>query len=617
METLQERLARLELELAAEKKKNEIIQKDANCAIWEYDIASKRLSHARKLDGKYSDTNMVIEDYRKTMHGWNLVHPEDWDVFDAYCDSMDQGDASFRYDLRQITDESMFVWLRYEGETIYDSYHRPVKVIGKTLNVTAEKQNAEQLFQMAQRDSLTELYNKEATRTNIQKYIYNPESRKLGGGFLIVDVDDFKNVNDTCGHLYGDYVLKQVASILTRASAKGDIVGRIGGDEFCLFCKEKQTREALGEVAQFILDKAGAVSMRENLKLGLSIGIAMFPLDASEYELLYDYADNALYKSKTEGKGKYEFYESGYEYQQMQPVKERRSGEKKAKEKSSGEKRTLPQDKVNVSLLKRVLEGNHLAYYLVQKDTFQLLEVSPKINYVFPQYAERSLCYEALQGRTTPCPDCPILTKAAEESAFSHMELYRAMEGKGYEVTVQTLNLAHGAVGKLISWTDLSHLAKRLGKLDSLTGALDYSEFWKEADKLSGEPKSQKAIALLGWNGLDLKNREGMIKDIASFLQRSLEDGELLCRFEEATFLLLLSEEKQDAKGRMERLIQTFEALLSERNARSGLKGYAGVVLLSDRNQNQEKVLRLAQVAKENARASMESGKNVCVMNDK
>ena len=133
------RIEELEKELAEERIRRKITEDNSDCALWEYEIATKKYVLSRKLGRKWSTTNMVIENYQEQMHKWGFVHPDDWSVFDAFCEAMDRGDEHISYEVRQVSDEAVFVWFRYVGIPVYDKDHKPYKIMGKTLDITGEK----------------------------------------------------------------------------------------------------------------------------------------------------------------------------------------------------------------------------------------------------------------------------------------------------------------------------------------------------------------------------------------------------------------------------------------------------------------------------------------------
>lgn len=608
------RIARLEQELEEEKRKYEIIKDYANCALWEYEIASKRLILSKKLDGKYSKTNMIIDHYQETMHGWNLLHPDDWDVFDQYCESMDRGEERFRYDVRQVTDESMFVWLRHEGETIYDAEHHPVKVLGKTIDVTSEKRNTEELLHMAQRDAMTGLYNKETTGNLVQKFIHNPDSRNAGGALIIVDVDDFKSVNDTWGHLYGDFVLKQVANILTISSDTGDIVGRIGGDEFCIFCKGRGSEHELQEVAERILYKAANTQMKEAMQLKLSIGIALFPRDACDYETLYHLADLALYATKQAGKNSYHFYQPGHNEQvrrkagrparkaEVAPAEQTEHTEQPdAKQPAACHKQFMGTS----YYMDQVLKGQKLAYYAVKPEDYSLVEVSGNMRYIFPKYTEGAVCYEAVMGKAHPCKDCPIQLLGAKERECT-TEIYRSTVGRNYKVSLQLLPGSEGSRECLLSWQDISVQSEQRGVIDALTGALGYNRFRRCLADCLKNRESDYAIVFVGIAEFERFNKaHGMdkgselLKSFASYMMRDLSTGELVCRLKGDDFFLLLDESREPMVERVNHLMVTFEAMAAEQYGQWKLHTFAGIYHIGARDLLVDEVCDQAKAARE------------------
>lgn len=121
------------------------------------------------------------------------------------------------------------------------------------------------------------------------------------GAFLIIDIDDFKSINDTYGHLYGDEVLIKIANAILISAGMEDYAGRIGGDEFCVFCRGENAGQHAMETAERISRMADRIHM-SGRRVTLSMGISRYPEDASSYEELYQKADQALYRVKRSGK---------------------------------------------------------------------------------------------------------------------------------------------------------------------------------------------------------------------------------------------------------------------------------------------------------------------------
>lgn len=178
--------------------------------------------------------------------------------------------------------------------------------IDKILEIEALRKN---LTITAQKDVLTNLWNRRYLEEKIA------ETRTLEnpfGIFMILDLDNFKYVNDHFGHLMGDAVLVKFSEILNSVAGPDDAVCRIGGDEFTLFLRGEHSTNQIADLAENIIYK-----MREQLDgvlqdasmCSVSIGISMMPSDADNYNDLYNSADKALYYVKQNGKSGYHFYQ--------------------------------------------------------------------------------------------------------------------------------------------------------------------------------------------------------------------------------------------------------------------------------------------------------------------
>ena len=160
-------------------------------------------------------------------------------------------------------------------------------------------------------DNLTRLYNKDSARKRIERHLarrYEEETCAL----FIIDLDNFKLVNDRYGHMFGDAVLSKISTQLSRMFRSEDIVSRIGGDEFMALLKGSLSHEHIELLADRII--AGFQKTFEVLPpechISCSIGIAICPKDGSDFQTLFQRADIALYRAKAEGKKQYRFFGS-------------------------------------------------------------------------------------------------------------------------------------------------------------------------------------------------------------------------------------------------------------------------------------------------------------------
>ena len=232
---------------------------------------------------------------------------------------------------QQIADQLSFfdtVELTYRSEDAFDNlmwiYHRGRLVVDADgvrrfyvviSDITEEKlvqnhmtQANQQLRQKAERDPMTGLLNKVSMKTAIEECI-----AESGVGtchaLLMIDTDNFKSVNDTFGHQYGDKIIIFVADSIRKIFRGSDLVARMGGDEFMVFMKHTtgpitlDRAKKLNEAIKRELSQDG-----QNVTISCSIGISFYDEDGDTYEKLYSCADSALYVAKENGKNQFRVY---------------------------------------------------------------------------------------------------------------------------------------------------------------------------------------------------------------------------------------------------------------------------------------------------------------------
>lgn len=167
-------------------------------------------------------------------------------------------------------------------------------------DITDAKENERRMQRLASQDSLTGLPNRAALNRLISQQLELAEARQIQFAVLFIDLDNFKPVNDNYGHGTGDLLLKAVARRLRHALRKEDCVGRIGGDEFLVVSGPIQQPEKAVTIAEKLIRHLNQpfVIHRQNLIIGASIGISLFPLHGSSPESLIQSADQAMYQAK-------------------------------------------------------------------------------------------------------------------------------------------------------------------------------------------------------------------------------------------------------------------------------------------------------------------------------
>ncbi|MEF9998767.1 MAG: EAL domain-containing protein [Lachnospiraceae bacterium] len=246
-----------------------------------------------------------------------IIHSNDIRDFSRYSspknllDSFSNGISKTELEYRRLTDTGEYMWVNSVTNLIKSVKDDNLIAYVCIRDIDNEKRRQLKLQQMAECDPLTGLYNKEITRKLINEHLKDLYDSNHSALFMI-DIDNFKEINDHFGHLYGDIVLCELADKLRSILSTDNIIGRIGGDEYIVYIKNSPSFLIIKEYAQSIV-KAFDITYKnlqgDEYAISSSVGIALFPKDGRTFEELYRYADEALYKAKNEGKHQYQLYD--------------------------------------------------------------------------------------------------------------------------------------------------------------------------------------------------------------------------------------------------------------------------------------------------------------------
>ncbi|MFN4114364.1 MAG: EAL domain-containing protein [Sphingomonadaceae bacterium] len=201
-------------------------------------------------------------------------------------------------------------WWSINGRPIYDGFGNFCGFRGSGTDLTEKKRSQENATRLAQFDSLTGLANRHNMSQMLEKILSSPHPRDRECAIMLLDLDRFKNVNDTLGHPAGDALLKQVSQRLQRSVGKMGQCGRLGGDEFKVIIPGRSPHEQLGELAQEIIRQLSQPYSIEGQRvvIGASVGIAISPDNGVTSETIIRNADLALYAAKDGGRGRFHFF---------------------------------------------------------------------------------------------------------------------------------------------------------------------------------------------------------------------------------------------------------------------------------------------------------------------
>lgn len=308
----------MELEQAViqEQRYRSSVTKDA-ITTYEINVTKDLLVSGFENEGEENGAISARYSDMLTFMAGKLIYPDDIAEFMRYsagdyiANMFAAGQSETTAEYRRLIDSGEYVWVSAVTNLVRDEKSGDLIAFVCIKNIDMKKRRELELEYKAERDALTGLYNKEITATQIDEYLMS--DRNQGGSFLfMIDVDNFKTINDNLSHVYGDAVLCELADKLRKIFRADDIVGRIGGDEFIGYMKNCTSEKKAIEKAQKILNEFHTTYRGLNgdrHTISGSVGISVYPKDGKIFGELYKSADSALYKAKGMGKNTYELYD--------------------------------------------------------------------------------------------------------------------------------------------------------------------------------------------------------------------------------------------------------------------------------------------------------------------
>ena len=277
--------------------------------VFEWDLRTDAVTCSPKWEEQFGYPPLG-ERFSQQITQTNDFHPDDLPRMRDTVEAMRRGLRNVSMEVRIADSEGKYVWSRIRATPQTDEQGTAVRIVGMISNIDVIKRTTLDLQERAERDALTKLLNKDSTRRSITEYLAQRESSSLAA-MMILDLDNFKAVNDSCGHLYGDTVLAKVGEHLRRLFRFGDVIGRIGGDEFLVLLRDIPNQEMVHTRCERILHTFREMfeAMMPDLNVSCSIGVALAPIHGTSYSELFQRSDEALYLAKSKGKNRYKVYD--------------------------------------------------------------------------------------------------------------------------------------------------------------------------------------------------------------------------------------------------------------------------------------------------------------------
>lgn len=275
-----------------------------NAVLWAIDWQTRRVLYVspayERVFGR--SAGLLLADYRE----WrNSIHPEDLDYAEHSLARVLEHGAVEDREYRIITADGHIRWLSdkcYINQQVEPG--APTIVVGMAEDITEKKQMALELHRLATTDVLTQSSNRRYFFDSAEQAFRDCKATSTSLAFLLLDVDDFKKINDAYGHQVGDVVLQRIAQSGAGALRRGDLFGRIGGEEFAVLlpgCDETMARQ-IGERLQREVQRLRFNEAEHFFSVTISQGLTLLQPDDQNLSALYSRADAALYQAKRTGK---------------------------------------------------------------------------------------------------------------------------------------------------------------------------------------------------------------------------------------------------------------------------------------------------------------------------
>ncbi|WP_291651145.1 ABC transporter substrate binding protein [Clostridium sp.] len=296
-------------EVQASEERYKLAVDGANDIIWEYDFKNKEHYLSNKFEGLLGYTIHNSEDLIDTFK--KIILKEDLEkVLSLFEEHLNKKSSYFNVECRVVDIFNNIKWVFIRGKALIDSENNPVKISGSISDITERKKAEEKIETLAFYDQLTGLPNKHMFLDKVDDELLRGLKNQYSGAAFLIDIDNFKNINDMLGHDYGDEFLKCIAKEFMKVLDNDEFICKLDGDEFLILSLHINEKGKAEDLAIKILElfKNPFKIKEKNIFTSVSIGISIFPNDAKNKSELLKNSDIAMYKAKENGKNRYLFY---------------------------------------------------------------------------------------------------------------------------------------------------------------------------------------------------------------------------------------------------------------------------------------------------------------------
>ena len=312
---LEKEVGKRTAELAKTHDELALAAKISSLGYWEYNVLTSEFTFNDQYYSLHSTTAREVGGYRLSYVDFarRFVHPDDAHrISDHIQLELDSREADFvvETEVRTLSADGNIRWMRIRFKSLNDEQGFKFKLTGVSQDITEKKRSEETIWKQANFDPLTALPNRRMFQDRLEHEIKKSNRDGAPLALMFIDLDKFKEVNDTLGHDKGDILLADAAQRIAACVRESDTVARLGGDEFTVILPELNDPTCIERIAQAIIDTLVAPFKigGDTAYVSASIGITLYPDDAANLEILMSNADQAMYASKSAGRNRYSYF---------------------------------------------------------------------------------------------------------------------------------------------------------------------------------------------------------------------------------------------------------------------------------------------------------------------
>lgn len=296
-------------ELETSEERYRLIAECANDGLFDWNVQQDMLFLTEKWANRLGYQGSSIQDF--SLNWRNSINKEDeLRVHEQFLSCRQNKEEYFTTEFQMLLEKGQYIWVLVKGKLVWDNSGKMVRVAGSISDVNEQKKYEDRIYRLAYYDYLTNLPNRVALNEKMISIFSNVSDTTCLAALYYVDLDNFKHINDTLGHTYGDLLLQAMADALLLLKQENYYPFRVGGDEFIIIIDNLYSMDEIVLWAEKILDllQGDWIIPEGETYVSTSIGITVIPDDGKDVPKILKNADAAMYVAKDAGKGKYKFF---------------------------------------------------------------------------------------------------------------------------------------------------------------------------------------------------------------------------------------------------------------------------------------------------------------------